>query len=346
MDPELRAYLKSETTQLLDSIYDGVYIVDRNRKIVLWNSASEKITGHSRDHVLGHCCRDNLLNHIDGNGTLLCEGRCPLLQALDTGESTEAKVWPLHSDGHRIPVEVHVGPIFGSHGTPVGAIEVFRDISAEENYRRIEERFHRAIRHYVSTVAYESAQATSAGNRELPIVRELTVLFVDIVGFTPLTEHLGPEKTVQILNGFFGATSRGVRMHLGDIDKFIGDCALALFVDADDAIRAADEFLRVGLPALNESLVAQGLPELTVRIGVNSGSVVQGPIGAGDRRDWTVIGDVVNTASRVQSVATPGSYLITEATWARLNHPKDFALDQEILLKGKSLTVRLFRCKR
>lgn len=344
MDPELQAYLSANTSALLDFIYDGVYVVDTQRNVVFWNKGAEGLTGHRAADVRGHCCRDNILNHIDAEGTLLCEALCPLQKALDTGAFCEAKVWPLHQDGHRFPVEVHIGPIRGPSGTIIGAIEVFRDVTAEDRYRAIEAKFHKVIHRYVSDLTYEAAQAAAldqgAPGAEL---RDMTVLFVDIVGFTPLTERLGAARTVELLNGFFSSASLGVRLHTGDIDKFIGDCALALFPDADDAVAAAVDFLGQGLPDLNRSLGGRGLPSLQVRIGINSGPVVQGTIGADERRDLTVIGDVVNTASRVEGAAAPGSFLITEATLARLSDQSRFVLDREVLLKGKAAPLRVYR---
>lgn len=341
MDPSLQAYLSDNATQLLDFIYDGVYIVDVHRQVVFWNRAAERITGHRADDVRGRCCRDNLLNHIDGEGVLLCEGACPLQRALDTGTSCEAKVWPLHRDGHRFPVEAHIGPIFGADGAIVGSIEVFRDISVEDRYRAIEAKFRQVIRSYVSDLAYQVAQSEAGPTGASS--RDMTVVFIDIVGFTPLTERLGAERTVELLNGFFSSAAQGIRVHTGDIDKFIGDCALAVFHDAEDAVAAAAEFLSASLPALNRDLVSKGLPEVQVRIGINTGTVVQGTIGAADRRDWTVIGDVVNTASRVEGVAPPGRFLITESTLARLADQGRFVLDRRVLLKGKSVPTSLYR---
>jgi len=348
MDPSLRDYLSDNATQLMNFIYDGVYVVDLQRNIVFWNRAAERLTGHRADEVSGRCCRDNILNHIDGEGTLLCEGACPLQRALETGVACEAKVWPLHRDGHRFPVEAHIGPITGPDGAIIGSIEVFRDVSADERYRAIEAKFHQVIRRYVSDLTYQSVQADSA--EQAPdqsgpgaAHKDMTVVFIDIVGFTPLTERLGPEKTVELLNGFFSSTARGVKVHTGDIDKFIGDCALAVFPDADDAVAAACELLESRLPDLNRDLVAKGLPPVQVRIGINTGTVVQGTIGAADRRDWTVIGDVVNTASRVEGAAPPGGFLITEATLARLADQGRFVLDRQVLLKGKAAPTNLYR---
>jgi len=345
MTAPLQAYLSPATTALLDFIYDGVYVVDTQRNIVFWNKGAERLTGHRAADVQGRCCRDNILNHIDGEGTLLCEGSCPLQKALETGISCEAKVWPLHQSGHRFPVEAHIGAIYGD-GVIIGSIEVFRDVTAEERYRAIEAKFHKVIHRYVSDLTYESAQADAADHgTEGASVRDITVLFVDIVGFTPMTEQLGAERTVELLNGFFCAASLGVRLHTGDIDKFIGDCALALFDDADDAVAAATEFLSQGLPKLNQSLAEKGLPALQVRVGINSGTVVQGTIGAEERRDWTVIGDVVNTASRVEGSAPAGTFRITEATLARLTDQSRFALDRQVLLKGKSAPLNLYRLR-
>ena len=90
----------SVLTTVLNSIFDGVYIVDRERRIIFWNRAAEEITGHLRKDVMGRCCHDTILNHIDGNGTMLCLSACPLQRSIQTGESIRAKVYPSRGVRH------------------------------------------------------------------------------------------------------------------------------------------------------------------------------------------------------------------------------------------------------
>jgi diguanylate cyclase (GGDEF)-like protein/PAS domain S-box-containing protein len=112
---------------LLESLFDGVYYVDLERRITFWNRAAERISGFSRADVLGSCCADNILRHIDDSGRELCVEGCPLAATLSDGQVREANVYLHHKQGHRVPVSVRVSPVTGSDGQIVGGIEVFSD---------------------------------------------------------------------------------------------------------------------------------------------------------------------------------------------------------------------------
>lgn len=115
---------------LLDNLYDGVYFVDRERRITLWNKAAERITGFTQAEVLGKRCADNVLRHVDERGTSLCEGACPLSYTLSDGQFRSASVFLHHKDGHRLPVAIGVAPITDQRQNIIGAVEIFRDNSA------------------------------------------------------------------------------------------------------------------------------------------------------------------------------------------------------------------------
>ena len=101
---------------VLNSIFDGIYVVDRDRKIIFWNRGAEEITGYSAEEVMGKRCSDDILNHIDENGVLLCRNSCPLVETLNTGQDIRAKVYPFHKNGRRFPVQTHIGPIRNDKG--------------------------------------------------------------------------------------------------------------------------------------------------------------------------------------------------------------------------------------
>jgi len=115
---------------LIDNLYDGVYYVDRERRITLWNKAAERITGFTQAEVLGKRCADNLLRHVDIRGKALCEGDCPLSYTLRDGQPRLASVFLHHKDGHRLPVAIGVAPITDNRQKIIGAVEIFRDNSA------------------------------------------------------------------------------------------------------------------------------------------------------------------------------------------------------------------------
>jgi diguanylate cyclase (GGDEF)-like protein/PAS domain S-box-containing protein len=115
---------------LLDNLYDGVYFVDRDRRITLWNKAAERITGFTRAEVVGKRCADNVLRHVDQRGNCLCEGACPLASTLGDDQLRSASVFLHHKDGHRLPVAIGVAPITDKQQKIIGAVEIFRDNSA------------------------------------------------------------------------------------------------------------------------------------------------------------------------------------------------------------------------
>lgn len=124
--PEDNTFYRS----LLDNLSDGVYFVDRERKITYWNKGAERITGYSSEQVIGHSCADNLLMHVDDEGNYLCKTSCPLAKAMADGEYHEAEVYFHHANGHRVPAVVRVSPIFNPSGEATGAVEVFSDNTA------------------------------------------------------------------------------------------------------------------------------------------------------------------------------------------------------------------------
>lgn len=112
---------------LLDNLHDGVYLVDKDRRITYWNKGAERITGYTAKEVIGKHCRDNLLIHIDGQGTNLCKSDCPVSETLLKGNNCEAEVYLHHKKGHRVPVLVRVSPVKDNNGNITGAIETFND---------------------------------------------------------------------------------------------------------------------------------------------------------------------------------------------------------------------------
>jgi adenylate cyclase len=173
---------------------------------------------------------------------------------------------------------------------------------------------------------------------------EVTVVFLDIRGFTTLAERAGAREVVRRLNDFYGHVVPVLERHGGHANKFVGDGLLGVFGapqrvtdHADRAVLAALDILRTVRDAYGDSL--------RIGVGVNSGSVLAGTIGGGGHVEFTVIGDVVNTAARVEEITrlTGDDMLVTDATRQLLTLPFcGFAERPEMALKGKSERVRLY----
>jgi adenylate cyclase len=179
--------------------------------------------------------------------------------------------------------------------------------------------------------------------------QKVSVLFADIRDFTTLSETMKPEKVVEILNHYFTHFTEIIFDHGGTLDKFLGDGVMAVFGapvskgnDAENSVRAAQAIQRL-VAELNRDAAAREWPEIRVGVGVNTGIVTAGNIGSPKRIDYTVIGDTVNTASRLMASASSGKIIISQTTAAELS-PEKFPLRalEPLRLKGKTKPVRCF----
>jgi diguanylate cyclase (GGDEF)-like protein/PAS domain S-box-containing protein len=109
---------------IIDNLQDGVYFVDKKRKILFWNRAAERITGYKKEEMVGKFCHNNILNHVSKEGALLCVSGCPLYASTIDGEQRRDDVFLRHKNGHRVPVSVNIFPMY-EQGAIVGAIEIF-----------------------------------------------------------------------------------------------------------------------------------------------------------------------------------------------------------------------------
>jgi diguanylate cyclase (GGDEF)-like protein/PAS domain S-box-containing protein len=112
---------------VLDNLADGVYFVDRQRRITYWNAGAERLTGFSSDEVVGRRCRDGILNHCDAAGTVMCGAHCPLLGTMLDGHVREVHAFLHHKDGYRRPVCVRAAPLCDEEDRIIGAVEIFHD---------------------------------------------------------------------------------------------------------------------------------------------------------------------------------------------------------------------------
>jgi class 3 adenylate cyclase/tetratricopeptide (TPR) repeat protein len=189
--------------------------------------------------------------------------------------------------------------------------------------------------------AAAQAQAATAANGAVAERRLVSVLFADLVGFTTLSEERDPEETRELLSRYFDVARRTVEGHGGTVEKFIGDAVMAVWGapvahedDAERAVRAALELV-AAVPAIHE-----GETPLHARAGVLTGEAA---VTLGAQGQGMVAGDLVNTASRLQSVAPPGSVLVGEATYRAASNAVSFERVEEQHLKGKAAPIPAWR---
>ncbi len=174
---------------------------------------------------------------------------------------------------------------------------------------------------------------------------DATVVFIDICSFTSISENESADTVVKLLNNYFDVIVKEVIAQGGYIDKFIGDAIMAVFRGDYHLDRSIDASLAVrskinSLPELKATL--SFTPQ--VSIGINSGEMISGNIGSATlkRLDYTVIGDVVNTAQRLQSTATPGQIIINEASYEKVKESFNCRKVGEAILKNKTNPVVIY----
>lgn len=179
--------------------------------------------------------------------------------------------------------------------------------------------------------------------------RHIAVLFVDIRGFTPMSEGLEPEQVVEILNEYLALTTQSIFKNGGTLDKFIGDATMAVFnapFDLDDYVYRAvctARDIAAGSEELKEKLLARYGKTVSFGIGVNCGNAVVGNIGCDFRMDYTAIGDTVNTAARLESNAGRGRILISQDVYDAVKDRVEVTEVGVIPLKGKSNDVFVYQ---
>ena len=224
--------------RLLDSLYDGVYFVDTERRITYWNHGAERLTGFSAAEAVGTHCHDNLLAHVDAQGCQLCMNGCPLLTAIHEDRSLESSVYLRHKQGHRIPVSVRVVPIHDTQEKVIGAVEVFSDssrgISAERRVSELESIAFRdpltmlPNRRYIALRVQQSLEET----REFK--RRFALLLFDIDRFKRVNDTWGHAAGDALLRTVAGTLTHSLRDN-DLVGRWGGDEFLAILADVTPA---------------------------------------------------------------------------------------------------------------
>lgn len=200
---------------VLENLSDGVYFVDRQRRITYWNKGAERLTGYRADEVVGHSCEDGILNHCDAAGTVLCGAGCPLLATINDGRQREAHVFLNHRDGSRRPVRVRAAPLHNDDGKIVGAVETFHDDSALIDAReQITDLEMLAMSDPLTELRNRrGGEMTLAGwlQQWTRFGSPFGALFVDIDLFKVINDELGHDIGDEVLKMVAGTLRHGIR---------------------------------------------------------------------------------------------------------------------------------------
>ena len=327
--------MKNYNEAMLESMSNGVITLDENEHIVTCNAAGARILGVQLADVLSQPAAEWF---ADANEWVMDKLRL----VAETEDAQTIIDATLIVGEETLSVNVTALPLHSADRQRIGSMLMIEDIS---NEKRLKSTMARYMDPGIADKLVTSG-ADALGGQSVTA----TVLFSDIRSFTTITEQLGAQGTVALLNEYFTLMVDCIQSEEGMLDKFIGDAIMAAFGipvphedDADRAVRAAISMMRE-LNVWNQSRAAEGKPAVDIGIGLNTDVVVSGNIGSRKRMDYTIIGDGVNLASRLESACKPyGTHiLISEFTHQRLRATYTTREIDLVVVKGKSQPVAVY----
>jgi len=254
---------------IVENMHDGIYFVDRERRITYWNKGAERITGYTAGEVVGTSCFNNILVHVDATGRQLCEGSCPLIATMADGTPHETEVYLHHKRGHRLPVWVRTSPLLAADGSFAGAIELFTEISWRQALQeQVEELKKLALVDALTGLPNRRHLETQLHSRLEELRRSgigFGLLFMDIDDFKQFNDRFGHDVGDQVLTIVANTLSLSVRP-FDIICRWGGEEFAGIFPHTDEAtLEAIAERLRI---LVAHSRVNTGTGELTVTVSI------------------------------------------------------------------------------
>lgn len=321
---------------MLHSMNSGILTLDADGSLIKLNDSALRIL---RRHV-GELAGQTLDDIFTGRNGWVVRS---LEKVRGTGRTDLTVDTDLVFDGgSAVSVNLATVPLTSTRDEPIGYMLVFEDITREKRLRSTMSR-------YMSKTVVD--QLLESGETELGGTgRDVSVLFSDIRGFTSISERLGAKETVALLNEYFTEMVDIVFAHNGVLDKYIGDMIMAVFGsvvqskdDPRNAVAVGNRML-AGLHALNERRCARGGESIRIGVGISTGNVVAGNIGSMKRMEYTVIGDRVNLAERLEGANKfyGTSILICDATWAAVRDHEPTREIDLIRLRGRTMPAAIY----
>jgi adenylate cyclase len=328
--------MKNYNESILESMSNGVITLDDKKRIVKSNSASLRILNTSVENIIGISADE----YFSGKNAWIIEN---IDRVIETGKpylAMDAEFFI--SDGKKVSVNLMVVPLINIKNESIGSMLVFEDITKE---KRLKSTMARYMTKEVAEKLLEAGDAMLGGQAQVA-----TVLFSDIRSFTAISERVGAQETVSMLNEYFTVMVDIIFNYGGILDKYIGDAIMAVFgvpfmtgEDADHAVMAAVDMLRA-LRNFNRERAKMGKSPINIGVGINTDEIVAGNIGSMKRMDYTVIGDGVNLASRLEGANKyyGTSLLISEFTFQNLKGKYIYREVDRLRVKGKAQPVSMY----
>ena len=331
--------IKNYNESMLESMSNGVVTLNEEGRIVTCNGAGLRILRTPAKEILNRAAEE----YFAGANRWILERIQIVEETLKSDITMDAEV---SAGGEKVSVNVTVLPLMreeeGGERKRLGSLLMVEDISVE---KRMKSTMSRYMDPALTDKLLAGGEEFLGGKSVLA-----TVLFSDIRSFTSITEELGAHATVSLLNEYFTIMVDCIQRQGGMLDKFIGDAIMAVFGlpvrhddDEDRAVRAAIAMV-VELRRWNEQRVRDGKKPLDMGVGLNTDTVVSGNIGSPKRMDYTVIGDGVNLASRLEGACKEygARVLVSESTFARLKGTYRVREVDRVVVKGKTEPAAIY----
>ena len=326
---------KNYSESILSSMHDAVITIDENKMVRTCNPAGLKVLKVSS---LTDVLNTSLIELLGSENSWLTNK----LESVD--EQEEFLDATLLIQGDKLSVNVSTTPLIGQKNESMGVMIMIEDISSE---KRMKSTMSRYMDPELADQLMNAGESDDVmGGKQ----STASVLFSDVRSFTTITEELGAQGTVKLLNDYFTIMVDCITDEGGMLDKFIGDAMMCIFGtpiphedDPDRAVRAAIRMM-TDLKVFNEKRAAEGKMPIDHGMGVNTDSIVSGNIGSPKRMDYTVIGDGVNLAARIESACKQyGAHiLISEFTYKAVKATYRTRQVDYVIVKGKTEPVGVF----
>ncbi|MEW6710449.1 MAG: adenylate/guanylate cyclase domain-containing protein [Candidatus Riflebacteria bacterium] len=328
--------MKNYSESILRSLSNGVISVNHLRKIEKCNGIACRILGADEGKIIGRFSDIT----FTGDNHWIVDSLRRVIATNDSDSFIDAEI--TNMQGKKVSVNMSVVPLRSISDEPMGGLLIMEDLSIE---KRMKGTLARYMTKEIADQLMDSDGAELGGQ-----IKELSILFSDIRNFTTISEKLGPQETVAMLNEYFSTMVDIVFHHGGILDKFIGDAMLGVFgapfssdEDADKAVCTAVDMMKA-LKQFNANRMLKNQQVINIGIGIATDNVLVGNIGSIKRMDYTVIGDGVNLASRLEGATKfyHADILISEKTCELLKYRYFIREVDLIRVKGKTLPVKVF----
>jgi adenylate cyclase len=306
---------KTFNDNVMQSIVTGVFTTNLMGEINHVNRAAASIINLEREVVIG-----NHYEYVFESNEIINEliSKCEI--ELDTVSETEVQ---LDCNGKTTAVNISVSPLLNDLNEPIGSVVAMEDLS---NLDKLKSTFKKYVSKQIVDQLLENDDMLNLGGQE----QEATILFSDIRGFTSMSETMAPNEVVETLNDYFNLMIEIIFKYNGTLDKIIGDALMVIYgapnstdQDTENAVLTAIEMQEKLIEFNQQRIIHSKLP-ITIGIGINRGKVISGNIGSRQQMNFTVIGDSVNLASRLCSVAKADEIIVSEAVWKHVKTNKTF----------------------